>query len=669
MQNYRVITKAAAVLALMGAALVPLQALNTKSTGDTPAIDTEEYQVIMSHRVRDIQDLEDWTSLNQLFYLPILPPAADLTLWQEGDPVVLPFTLKSLPAKFVQGLSGVYEYSVPVYPVAIVEDPVSHALTFYNLAKNPFFVSPADASYDPFSFLKERWPWLYAGNTDPRIRSLWENFYNPARVVVTTKLIDENDLEHWLYARARVLAAEPLLNTANYSVPMIEVTISNLQFAGVSKVTNGVSLTVVYTNGFTNGLDVFMCNDLVGEVWGFAAKSLPTTGTNLTWVDTNTWVFSGMPVRFYAAADATADADGDGYADGREIMVYNTDPNSATSHPVSVSGAISYSGSETGTIYVLFNTGSNDWSLAKSISMAAPGAYTNDEIGNNQDYWFSAFRDVNGSFARDAWEPWGIYSDSPTLVTGGLSGVDIALQDVPSVWGQISYSGSATGDIHVIAVTDSNSWDTPYETIISYIQSTSESGELYYVTLPVSYSIVGLPASNYWIRAFMDTDTNAVASAFDPAGQYSTNSTPVSNRVTGISMTLGADSDSDGMPDWWEIKYGLNPQSTADANADPDGDGLTNAEEYQSGTNPHASDTDGDGYSDGEELELGLNPLNGVDGIALLETTRAKISTHWNFIYSSPLAFTNASGSAADLQDMADALNALSGQFYEQVAP
>lgn len=634
MQNYRVIIKVAAVLAFMGAALVPLQALNTKSTGDTPAIDADEYQVIMSHRVRDIQDLEDWTSLNQLFYLPILPPVADLTLRQEGDPVVLPFTPKTLPAKFLQGLSGVYEYSVPVYPVALVEDPTSHALTFYNLEKNPFFVSPADASYDPFSFLKERWPWLYTGNTDPRTRSLWETFYNPARIVVTTKLIDENDVERWLYARARVLESEPLLYSAKYSVPMSEVTISNLQFSGFSKVTNGVRLTMVYTNGFTNGLDVFMCNDLMGEVWGFAAKSLPTTGTNLTWVDTNAWVFSGMPVRFYAAADATADADGDGYADGREIMVYNTDPNSATSHPVTVSGAISYGGGETGTIYVQFNTGSNDWSLAKSISMAGPGAYTNDEISNNQDYWFSAFRDVNGSFARDAWEPWGIYSESPTLVTGSLVGVDIALQDVPSVWGQISYTGSATGDIHVIAVTDSNSWDTTYETIIPYIQNIGMSGELYYVTFPVSYSIVGLPASNYWIRAFMDADTNGVVSLLDPSGQSSTNSIPVSNRTTGINVTMAYDSDGDGMPDWWEIQHWAN--LSQGSGGDPDNDGLTNSAEYAANANPNLADTDGDGMPDKWEVDNNLNPASAADatqdadGDGIANATEYQLGTNPN---------------------------------------
>lgn len=46
------------------------------------------------------------------------------------------------------------------------------------------------------------------------------------------------------------------------------------------------------------------------------------------------------------------------------------------------------------------------------------------------------------------------------------------------------------------------------------------------------------------------------------------------------------DSDNDGMPDAWEIKYGLNPKDASDAVKDMNGDGYTNIEKYINGIDP-----------------------------------------------------------------------------------
>ncbi len=56
---------------------------------------------------------------------------------------------------------------------------------------------------------------------------------------------------------------------------------------------------------------------------------------------------------------------------------------------------------------------------------------------------------------------------------------------------------------------------------------------------------------------------------------------------------LSYDSDGDGLPDWWEIKYGLNPNDpngNNGANADLDSDGKTNLQEFVLGTNPNVAD-------------------------------------------------------------------------------
>jgi len=74
--------------------------------------------------------------------------------------------------------------------------------------------------------------------------------------------------------------------------------------------------------------------------------------------------------------------------------------------------------------------------------------------------------------------------------------------------------------------------------------------------------------------------------------------------------TTPADSDGDGMPDDWEVYYGLDPLEPSDGALDPDGDGLSNALEFFHGTDPGNPDTDGDGFSDGAETAAGSDPLD-----------------------------------------------------------
>ncbi len=84
----------------------------------------------------------------------------------------------------------------------------------------------------------------------------------------------------------------------------------------------------------------------------------------------------------------------------------------------------------------------------------------------------------------------------------------------------------------------------------------------------------------------------------------------VVTNVNTLLITDVGDEDRDGIPNWWEVKYGLNPFDATDAAASPPGDKLTYLQKYLCGLNPLTTDTDGDGLSDYDEIFVyGTNPL------------------------------------------------------------
>ncbi|MBD3159176.1 MAG: hypothetical protein GF309_10345 [Candidatus Lokiarchaeota archaeon] len=75
------------------------------------------------------------------------------------------------------------------------------------------------------------------------------------------------------------------------------------------------------------------------------------------------------------------------------------------------------------------------------------------------------------------------------------------------------------------------------------------------------------------------------------------------------TLPFNWDSDSDLIPEGWEIGNSTDPLNGTDAYDDDDEDMLSNLYEYRNGTLPHDADTDDDMMPDGWEVKYGLDPL------------------------------------------------------------
>jgi hypothetical protein len=104
--------------------------------------------------------------------------------------------------------------------------------------------------------------------------------------------------------------------------------------------------------------------------------------------------------------------------------------------------------------------------------------------------------------------------------------------------------------------------------------------------------------------------TNGVVTAMGPGQAYITARNEGAKATVTIGIQIPISTLGDGIPDSWKIAHGFDPTDPGAAAADTDGDGLTNLQEYQLGTDPRNPDTDGDGIPDGQEVQLGTNPLD-----------------------------------------------------------
>ena len=109
-----------------------------------------------------------------------------------------------------------------------------------------------------------------------------------------------------------------------------------------------------------------------------------------------------------------------------------------------------------------------------------------------------------------------------------------------------------------------------------------------------------------------DADGDGVVNANDAFPGDPTESRD--NDSDGIGDNADLDDDNDRMPDTWERRFGYDPFNAGEADLDPDGDGISNADEYAAGSRPDFADSDRDGVSDSADACPTTFDRNQFDG-------------------------------------------------------
>jgi hypothetical protein len=244
--------------------------------------------------------------------------------------------------------------------------------------------------------------------------------------------------------------------------------------------------------------------------------------------------------------------------------------------------------------------------VATVVALGAAGALnaqTGNQPADNLTALQTGYSNVNS----------GVSGSNFTLADNFTLAEDSVIEQIE--WAGIVYSGGAPADITAFEIVIFSHSGGPFGLPLQQIYPTPPAVQTPMAAIstislgagPVigiqqthylysTQTSIALPAGDYWIQisAVMGNTSRAFAWARHWGGNGD-------NRHAGKPTGAGPWGSGSG-----DHAFVL---SLAPATTDTDGDGLTDAEEAQQGTNPNLGDTDGDGLLDGTEVSLqGTHP-------------------------------------------------------------
>lgn len=199
-------------------------------------------------------------------------------------------------------------------------------------------------------------------------------------------------------------------------------------------------------------------------------------------------------------------------------------------------GYVGYSGVQTGTVYIKFKDGGVNGTDAGETSIFEYSNPSNSffsmPLENSINYYVFAFMDVNDNSIYDAGEPQSIW-DGPRSVTGSWTNINIMLTDGSGtgqgIEGLVNYSGIQFGGKVIVEIFDGDPQSGG--TYANGINLFGFPDNRYY-HIPLS---VG---SNFYIRAYLDTNYNDTLDDGEPFSTWEGPRSTSSNMFTIMDLNM-----------------------------------------------------------------------------------------------------------------------------------